>query len=85
MPSLEHRGSPLTHGPPAYQTVSTVFATHPTTVYLHPSQQQLHTAINPLDQVTIRSYGEASPGTEAPSRETAALRGGRYRRCALID
>ncbi|MGI8961745.1 MAG: hypothetical protein ACR2IV_18695, partial [Bryobacteraceae bacterium] len=29
MPSLEHRGSPLTHGPPAYQTVSTVFATHP--------------------------------------------------------
>ena len=30
-----------------------------TTVYLHLSQQQLHTAINPLDQVTIRSYGEA--------------------------
>src|SRR4051794_30281094 len=30
MPSLEHRGSRLTHGPPAYQTVSTVFATHPT-------------------------------------------------------
>jgi integrase/recombinase XerD len=35
-----------------------------TTVYLHLSQQQLHTAINPLDQVTIRSYAEARPGTE---------------------
>jgi site-specific recombinase XerD len=34
-----------------------------TTIYLHLSQQQLHTAINPLDQVTIRSYGEAKPGT----------------------
>jgi hypothetical protein len=33
-----------------------------TTVYLHLSQQQLHTAINPLDQVTIRSYAEARPG-----------------------
>jgi site-specific recombinase XerD len=35
-----------------------------TTIYLHLSQQQLHTAINPLDQVTIRSYGEARPATE---------------------
>ncbi len=34
-----------------------------TTIYLHLSQQQLHTAINPLDQVTICSYGEARPGT----------------------
>jgi hypothetical protein len=34
-----------------------------TTVYLHLSQQQLHTAINPLDQVTIRSYRESRPGT----------------------
>jgi integrase/recombinase XerD len=30
-----------------------------TTVYLHLSQQRLHTAVNPLDQVTIRSYEEA--------------------------
>jgi integrase/recombinase XerD len=36
-----------------------------TAVYLHLSQQQLHTAINPLDQVAIRSYGEARPGTES--------------------
>jgi integrase/recombinase XerD len=35
-----------------------------TTIYLHLSQQQLHTAINPLDQVTIRSYGDAMPGTD---------------------
>jgi hypothetical protein len=35
-----------------------------TTIYLHLSQQQLHTAINPLDQVTIRSYGDATPGTD---------------------
>jgi len=35
-----------------------------TTIYLHLSQQQLHTAINPLDQVTIRSYGEATPGAD---------------------
>jgi integrase/recombinase XerD len=34
-----------------------------TTIYLHLSQRQLHTAINPLDQVTIRSYGEATPET----------------------
>ena len=35
-----------------------------TTIYLHLSQQQLHTAINPLDQVTIRSYGEVTPGAD---------------------
>jgi integrase/recombinase XerD len=36
-----------------------------TTVYLHLSQQRLHTAMNPLDQVTIRSYGETRPRTES--------------------
>jgi site-specific recombinase XerC len=35
-----------------------------TTIYLHLSQQQLHTAINPLDQLTIRSYGDATPETD---------------------
>ena len=29
-----------------------------TTIYLHLSQRHLHAAINPLDQIQIRSYGE---------------------------
>ncbi len=32
-----------------------------TTVYLHLSQRHLHAAINPLDQLTIRSRGETQP------------------------
>jgi integrase/recombinase XerD len=36
-----------------------------TTVYLHLSQRHLHAAINPLDQITIRSHGEAQQPTKA--------------------
>ena len=36
-----------------------------TTVYLHLSQRHLHAAINPLDQITIRSHGEAQQATKA--------------------
>jgi integrase/recombinase XerD len=36
-----------------------------TTVYLHLSQRHLHAAINPLDQITIRSRGEAQQPTKA--------------------
>lgn len=32
-----------------------------TTVYLHLSGRHLHAAINPLDQITIRSHGEVQP------------------------
>lgn len=49
-----------------------------TAVYLHLSQQSLHTAINPLDQVSISSYAEARPGTESGRRDAATLRGGRH-------
>jgi hypothetical protein len=34
-------------------------------VYLHLSQRHLHAAINPLDQITIRSHGEAQQPTKA--------------------
>jgi len=30
-----------------------------TTLYLHLSQRHLHAALNPLDQIQIRGYGEA--------------------------
>jgi integrase/recombinase XerD len=36
-----------------------------TTVYLHLSQKHLHSAVPPLDQLTIRSYGEARPVTKS--------------------
>jgi hypothetical protein len=29
--------------------------------YLHLSQRHLHAAINPLDQIEIRAYGEKPP------------------------
>jgi integrase/recombinase XerD len=32
-----------------------------TTIYLHLSQRHLHAAINPLDQIQIRAYGEKPP------------------------
>jgi integrase/recombinase XerD len=34
-----------------------------TTVYLHLSHRHLHAAANPLDQITIRSHGEAQQST----------------------
>ena len=36
-----------------------------TIIYLHLSQRHLHAAINPLDQIEIRAYGERPP-TEDP-------------------
>jgi site-specific recombinase XerD len=35
-----------------------------TIVYLHLSQRYLHAAINPLDQIEIRAYGEKPPGED---------------------
>jgi len=36
-----------------------------TTLYLHLSHRHLHAAANPLDQITIRSYGEVGKPPEA--------------------
>jgi len=38
-----------------------------TIVYLHLSRRHLHAAINPLDQIELRSYGEKPP-TEDPDK-----------------
>ena len=38
-----------------------------TIIYLHLSQRHLHAAINPLDQIQIRAYGERPPMEEHQS------------------
>jgi integrase len=38
-----------------------------TTVYLHLSQRHLHAASNPLDQLTIKSFGKTPPSEDNKS------------------
>ena len=38
-----------------------------TIIYLHLSQRHLHAAINPLDQIQLRAYGERPPMEEHQS------------------
>ena len=38
-----------------------------TIIYLHLSQRHLHAAVNPLDQIQLRAYGENPPTEDQDS------------------
>src|SRR5262249_10204932 len=52
-----------------------------TTIYLHLSQRHLHAAINPLDQLTLRTEGENQPMSRPPFELADVIRmaGNRFR------